>query len=148
MLKNAHLRRSPHPSSLRRTVKYVLRPAHPLAGGAKGRSLFVATPLSGFQTPRICLPAEASAQAGAFLSILKKLTFQSPLLSSILDLLSSIFYLRSSVFSFSLQCCEHLLRGDGKIFDPNPNGIEDGTGNRRGGGCRRGFADAFGAKGS
>ena len=61
--RTAHLRRFPHPSSLRRTTKYALRPAHQLAGVARGRSLFVATPLSGFRDPCIW----------AFLSSLRKM---------------------------------------------------------------------------
>ncbi len=50
-MKNAHLLRSPHPSSLRRTFKYAsllrisgFRPPHRLGGAAKSRSLFIATP--------------------------------------------------------------------------------------------------------
>jgi len=58
-----------------------LLPAHQLAGVARSRSLFVATPLSGFrELPRTgfrkaqlasaCLREAASAKAGAFLSSL------------------------------------------------------------------------------
>jgi hypothetical protein len=67
--------------------KVRLRPAHQLAGVARSRSLFVATPLSGFREPPqsgisqsstcICLPAEALAQAGPFLSNLEKMTFSA-----------------------------------------------------------------------
>jgi hypothetical protein len=60
MLKKAHLLRSLHPSSLQRTYKYasLLRISGAPANGISQSSTC------------ICLPAEASAQAGAFLSIL------------------------------------------------------------------------------
>jgi hypothetical protein len=51
LLKNGHLLRFPHPSSLRRTAKYALWPVHQLAGVARSRSLLIATPLSGFREP-------------------------------------------------------------------------------------------------
>jgi len=52
LLKNAHLLRFPHPSSLRRTAKYAW-PTHQLVGVAESHSLFVVTPLSGFRGPCI-----------------------------------------------------------------------------------------------
>jgi hypothetical protein len=67
MLKNAHLLRSPHPSSLRRARKYasLLRISGAPANGISQSSTC------------ICLLAEASAQAGAFLSILGKTSFSA-----------------------------------------------------------------------
>jgi hypothetical protein len=77
-----------------------LWPAHRLAGVASSRSLFVATPLSGFQElprtgfrraqlasaclreappPEALRRAGASAKAGSFLSNLRKMTFSAAL---------------------------------------------------------------------
>ena len=65
----------------------VVRPPHRLGGVARSRSLFVATPpliLRGLpangisqSSTCICLPAEASAQAGPFLSNLEDMTFST-----------------------------------------------------------------------
>jgi hypothetical protein len=63
-----------------------LVPSHQLAGVARSRSLFVATPLSGFrELPRTgfrktqlasaCLREAASAKTGPFLSNLEEMTF-------------------------------------------------------------------------
>ena len=122
LLKNAHLRRSPHPRPVRskglvfRKRYLILRdpiseiqpgyyltgqavaayrqvrvwPTHQLVGVARSRSLFVATPLSGFREPPqagfreaqlacACLREAASAKAGAFLSSLEKSHFFSGL---------------------------------------------------------------------
>jgi len=79
LLKNDHLQRFP---SVR------LWPAHQLAGVARSRSLFVATPLSGFQglpqtgfrkaqLASACLREAASAKAGPFLSNLQEMTFSA-----------------------------------------------------------------------
>ena len=88
LLKNTHLRRFPHPSSLQRTSKYALWPSHQLAGVAGSRSLLVATPLSGFrglpqtgfrktQLASACLREASAAKAGSFLSNLGKMTFSA-----------------------------------------------------------------------
>jgi len=67
-LKNARLLRSAYPCSLRRMAKYAsllgIPPACRRQGRPRERDFASST--------RICLPAEASAQAGAFLSILNK----------------------------------------------------------------------------
>jgi len=65
LLKNGHLLRFPHPSSLRCTAKYasLLGISGAPAGGISQSSTC------------ICLPAEASAQAGPFLSNLEEMTF-------------------------------------------------------------------------
>jgi hypothetical protein len=67
LLKNGHLLRFPYPSSLRRTAKYasLLRNSGAPAGGISQSSTC------------ICLPAEASAQAGPFLGNLEKKTFSA-----------------------------------------------------------------------
>jgi len=67
ILKNAHLRRSPRPSSLQRTPKYV---SLPRTSGAPADGISQSSTC-------ICLPPEASAQAGAFLSILQRNHFFS-----------------------------------------------------------------------
>jgi len=67
-------------------AKVRLWPAHQLAGVARSRSLFVATPLSGFrglpqtgfrkaQLASACLRKAASAKAGPFLSNLEQILF-------------------------------------------------------------------------
>jgi hypothetical protein len=85
-LKNAHLRRFPHPSSLRRTAKYAS--GRLINSPAWQESLLIrrdatlrisGAPANGISQSStcICLPAEALAQAGAFLSNLGKVTFSA-----------------------------------------------------------------------
>jgi hypothetical protein len=79
LLKNGHLLRFPHPSSLRRTAKYAsllrispacAKPLRRRQGGPRRGGISQSSTC-------ICLPAEAEAQAGPFLSNLEKTTFSA-----------------------------------------------------------------------